>query len=228
MHFTGLFLRVINDIFELWRHKPYWDCSLTPYRPMHMYEYIHLHRRAACWLVVVTCYTNAHVVFKWLMWMHIALLSFHLSGASNLLDFWWTICFMWWICMNIVVQGEYAIMPKKKGDSSISKSDLFSTPIPTAPTSHHLSIFPNHLHALIMFTVCQLKQIDIYSALQTNYVTTSNTWLGTIYDKLISNIFHLSEPVVKMWYESIFHTCHQTELTHWGRDKMAAVSQTTL
>ena len=42
--------------------------------------------------------------------------------------------------MNIVVQGEYAIMLKKKGDSSISKSDLFSTPIPTAPTSHHLNI----------------------------------------------------------------------------------------
>ena len=132
--------------------------------------------------------------------------------------------------MDIDTQDEYALVPKKKGDSSISKSDLVSTPISTAPTSQHLSIFPSHLHALIMFTVCQLKQIDIYSALQINYVTTSNTWpkLGTIHDKLISNIFHLSEPVVNMWYESIFHTCHQTELTHRGRDKMAAVSQTTL
>ena len=47
--------------------------------------------------------------------------------------------------MNIVVQGEYAIMLKKKGDSSISKSDLFSTPIPVgtnqSPSQYSRAIY---------------------------------------------------------------------------------------
>ena len=35
-----------------------------------------------------------------------------------------------------------------------------------------------------------------------------------IYDNLLADVFHHSEPFVKMLYEPIFHTCHQTKLNN--------------
>ena len=54
-----------------------------------------------------------------------------------------------------------------------------------------------------------------YNDTSNTYLTNVHWYLGTIYDNLFSDIFHHhSEPFVKMWNESIFHSCQQTKLNN--------------
>ena len=57
-------------------------------------------------------------------------------------------------------------------------------------------------------------KVGVMATLVYQCIDTLNFDQCTIYDNLLSNIFHCSEPFVKMWYESILHTCYQTKLNN--------------
>ena len=60
-----------------------------------------------------------------------------------------------------------------------------------------------------VMTMMSSWRLSVFSAM--SYQILDQYSLIPMYYLWWSDIFHHSEPFVKMWYESLFHTCHQTK-----------------
>ena len=63
-----------------------------------------------------------------------------------------------------------------------------------------------------LMTMLPSWRLSVFSAM--SYQILDQYSLIPLYYLWWSGIFHHSEPFVKMWYESLFHTCHQTKLNN--------------
>ena len=57
-------------------------------------------------------------------------------------------------------------------------------------------------------------RLPVFSAMIHQILDQWFWYLGSLYDNHSSDIFHKNKTFVKMWYEPIFHTCHQTKLNN--------------